>query len=71
MKRHFSNRGEAISEVAAARFLAKRKVSLRASFMTQAERRINSQFWPLQLKKAPHRSSKKQVTQEKDETILL
>jgi hypothetical protein len=47
MQRHFSNRGEAISEVTAARFLAKRKASVRTSFMTQSERRINSLFWPL------------------------
>ena len=39
MKRHFSNRGEALSEVTAARVLANRKGSIKTSFMTQADRR--------------------------------
>lgn len=71
MKRHFSNRGEAISEVTAARSLANRKTSVSTSFMTQAGRRINSPLWSLPLKKAPNRSSQKQTIQKRDETILL
>jgi hypothetical protein len=45
MKRHFSNRGEAIAEVTAARVLASRKIAATASFMTQAERRTSPPFW--------------------------
>jgi hypothetical protein len=48
MKRHFSNRGEAISEVTAARVLASRKTSVKASFMPQGERRTNLPSWFLQ-----------------------
>jgi len=46
MKRHFSNRGEALSEVTAARVLANRKASIKTSYMTQADRRTGSSFWP-------------------------
>ena len=45
MKRHFSNRGEALSDVTAARVLATRKSSVKVSFMTQAQRRASSPFW--------------------------
>lgn len=45
MKRHFSNRGEAQSEVTAARVLANRKASIKTSVMTQADRRTGGPFW--------------------------
>jgi len=45
MKRHFSNRGEALPEVTAARVLADRKAWVRTSFTTQAGRRTGSPFW--------------------------
>jgi hypothetical protein len=45
MKRHFSNRGEALAEVTAARSLASRKGSIRRSFMIQADRRIGLSIW--------------------------
>jgi hypothetical protein len=71
MKRHFSNRGEAISEVTAARVLANRKTAVRASFMTQAERRTNPPFWSLQRVDARNRPTKKQSKRNDDDTILL
>jgi len=37
MKRHFSNRGEALPEVTAARVLAHRKGSVKTSFVTQVD----------------------------------
>jgi hypothetical protein len=45
MKRHFSNRGEALAEVTAGRGLADRKTSVRTAFMTQAGRRAKSSPW--------------------------
>jgi hypothetical protein len=45
MKRHFSNRGEALAEVTAARSVVDRRASVRAAFMTQAERRAKSPAW--------------------------
>ncbi len=46
MKRHFSNRGEALAEATAMQGLARRKTSVKAAFMTQAARRTKSQPWP-------------------------
>jgi hypothetical protein len=45
MKRHFSNRGEALAEVTAGRGLADRKASVRAAFMNQVGRRARSPQW--------------------------
>ncbi len=45
MKRHFSNRGEALAEVTAARSVADRRASVRAAFTTQADRRAKSPRW--------------------------
>lgn len=71
MKRHFSNRGEAISEVTAVRALASRKTAVRASFMNQAERRANPPFWSFQGVEVRNRPGKKQPKRHDDGTILL
>jgi len=71
MKRHFSNRGEAISEVTAARVLASRRTAVRTSFMTQAERRTTPLFWSLQRVETRNRPSKKQPKRNDDHTIVL
>jgi hypothetical protein len=71
MKRHFSNRGEAISEVTAVRALASRKTAVRASFMTQSERRTNPPFWSFQQVEVRNRPEKKQPKRHADDTILL
>jgi hypothetical protein len=71
MKRHFSNRGEALSEVTAARVLASRKTAVRASFMTQAERRTNPLFWSLQRVEVGNRPRKSQLKGNNHGTILL
>jgi hypothetical protein len=71
MKRHFSNRGEAISEVTAARVLATRKTAVKASFMIQAERRTNPPFWSLQKVEVRSRPRKKQPKRNDDDPILL
>jgi hypothetical protein len=70
MKRQFSNRGEALSEVTAARVLASRRTAIRTSFMTQAERRTNPPFWSLQ-RVAENRPKKKQAKGNDHDTILL
>jgi len=71
MKRHFSNRGEGISEVTAARALATRKTAVSASFMTQAERRTNPPFWSLQKVEVGNRPRKKQPKGSHNNMILL
>lgn len=71
MKRHFSNRGEAISEVTAVRFLATRKTAVRTSFMTQAEGWTNLPFWSLQQAEVRTRPRKKHLKRNDDDTILL
>lgn len=71
MKRHLSNRGEALSEVTAARVLANRKASVRASFMTQADRRTNPPFWSLSRAEVRKRPRKKQPRRNEDDMILL
>ncbi len=71
MKRHFSNRGEAISEVTAARVLASRRTAIRTSFMTQAERRTNPSLWSLQPVAAKNHPRRKQPKGTDHGTILL
>ena len=71
MKRHFSNRGEAISEVTAARALASRKTSAKSSPMTQAERRTNPLFWSLQRVEARNGPRKEHPKRNEDDRILL
>ena len=71
MKRHFSNRGEAISEVTAARVLATRKTAVKASFMAQVQRRTNPPFWSLQKVEVGNRPRKKQPKGNHNDMILL
>jgi hypothetical protein len=70
MKRPFSNRGEAISEVTAARVLVSRKTAVKASFMTQVERRTNPPFWPLQKVEVGNRPRKKQPKPSQSDILL-
>ena len=44
MQRHFSNRGEALAEVTAARMLAKRRTG-KQGFITQPDRGLTRQKW--------------------------
>lgn len=71
MKRHFSNRGEATSEVTAACVLASRKGSVKASFMPRGERRTNLPFWTLQRVKVGNHPRKKQTRRDEDDTIMF
>lgn len=45
MHRHFSNRGEALAEVTAARMLGARKYSAKSASITQDGRRVTTQQW--------------------------
>jgi len=71
MKRHFSNRGEALAEVTAARWLASRKASAKTSFMIQADRRIGSSTWLLPPKGTTSPRKTKQKVPNDEVTIVL
>jgi len=71
MKRHFSNRGEALPEVTAARVLANRKASVRTSFVTQADRRIGSPFWFSRRVEVTNPPRRRQPRPKEDATISL
>jgi hypothetical protein len=71
MKRHFSNRGEAISEVTATQVLASRKASVKASFMPHGERRTNLPFRSLQGVEVGNHPRKKQTRRNEDDTIMF
>jgi hypothetical protein len=71
MKRHFSNRGEALSEVTAARVLANRTASTKTSFKTQADRRTGRPFWSSGRVEVMNSPKKRQPRQKEDVTISL
>jgi len=71
MKRHFSNRGEALAEVTAARVLAHRKGSVKTSFVTQAGPRSSVPFWSSQRKEVTHHPQRRQPRRKDDVTISL
>jgi hypothetical protein len=71
MKRHFSNRGEALSEVTAARGVANRHTSVRAAFMTQADRRERSPHWFSQREETTSPRKRKLKRPNEDVTIVL
>jgi hypothetical protein len=70
MKRHFSSRGEAISEVTAARVLASRKASAKAPFIL-GERRANLPHWFLHRVEVGNHPRKKQTGRHEDDTIMF
>ncbi len=71
MKRHFSNRGEALSEVTAARALANRKASIKTSFTTPADRRTGSPFWSSGRVEVMNSPKKREPRRKEDVTISL
>jgi hypothetical protein len=64
MQRHFSNRGEALAELTAARMMASRRRPRKSAFATQANRRATTMQWfsqpvgikPQPKKKQPNRT---------------
>lgn len=71
MKRHFSNRGEALSEVTATRVLANRKGSVKTSFTTRGGRQTGSRFWSSQRKEVTTPPQRRQPRRKEDVTISL
>jgi len=71
MKRHFSNRGEALSEVTAARVLANRKASIKTSFVTRGELQTGARFWSSQRKEVTNPPKRSQPRRKEDFTISL
>ncbi len=71
MKRQRSNRGEALSEVTAARALANRKALVRTSFMTQTDRQTNWPFWSSQRVEVRNPRKRKHPKGKEEDTILL
>lgn len=71
MKRHFSNRGEALSEVAAAHSLTDRKTSIKAAFRTQIDSRARSQPWFTQPPEILNRPKRKPPKRNEDATVFL
>ena len=71
MKRHFSNRGEALSEVTTARSLTDRKTSIKAAFRTQVDRRAGSQPWFPQPLEISSRSKKGPPKRKGDVAVFL
>jgi hypothetical protein len=70
MQRHFSNRGEALAEVTAARTSAGRKRSAQAEFTTQG-RRSKVQQWFSQPVETTTPAKRKQPIQDANITPLL
>jgi len=60
MQRHFSNRGEALAEVTAARMLGRRKRSPQSAFTTQPRRGTRSEVWFARPEEATPSRRKKQ-----------
>jgi hypothetical protein len=72
MQRHFSNRGEALAEVTAARMLVGRKRSRQSAFTSQACRRTKPELWFSQPVEATRpRPKRKQPNPNVDVTTFL
>ena len=71
MQRHFSNRGEALAEVTAARMLVGRKRSARSEFTTRPVGGLSPSNGSLSLRKQRLRPKKKQPNRNVDVTPLL
>ncbi len=71
MKRHFSNRGEALSEVTATRNLTDRKTSVKSAFRTRVGRKAESQPWLPQPLEIPSRPKRNPSTRNRDATVFM
>ena len=70
MQRHFSNRGEPLAEVTAARMLAGRRGS-KAGFTGQPGRRVIRQTWFSERVEKPRAAKKPHVAPSSEETAIL
>ncbi len=71
MQRHFSNRGEALSEVTAARVLARRRQTAKSSFTKQDVRRNTPAEWFARPEETTHRPGTKLPHREGNDFLLL
>jgi hypothetical protein len=72
MQRHFSNRGEALAEVAAAKMMAGRKPPTKSGLGNQPGRRITSGQWQSQAVEVirPAKPSTKKESKAKVQSVL-
>ena len=71
MQRHFSNRGEALAEVTAARVLARRKQPGNSALVTSAGRRVTTKQWFSQPVEAIRQPKKIKPKRYGDATTVL
>lgn len=71
MQRHFSNRGEALSEITAARVLARRRKRAKSVPTKQDVRRNMPAEWFVRPAEATHRPVMKPPHREGDDSPLL
>jgi hypothetical protein len=71
MQRHFSNRGEALPEITAARMLAGRKTSAHSAFTTRVGRRSKPEQWFVQPAGIPNFPKRKPQQRGEDTTLVL
>ena len=69
MQRHFSSRGEALSEVTAARVLARRTPSQKA--VAKGARRSAAEQWFVRVAERTHRPEKKQVDRNEHHNVSV
>ncbi len=70
MQRHFSNRGEPLAEVTAARMLASRRGS-KAGLAAQPGRGVTRQTWFSERVQKPRAAKKPHVAPPSEETAIL
>ena len=71
MQRHFSNRGEALAEVVAARMLARRKRFAESELTVQGGRQGKAAQWFTKPAEAPQRPKPKPPKHDGDVTPVL
>ena len=71
MQRHFSNRGEALAEVTAARMLARRKARVNSAFTARAGGRFASEQWFSHAAEAIRQPKKGTPKRNEDVTTIL
>jgi len=71
MQRHFSNRGEAVAEVTAARMLARRKARVKLTFGTRTGRQVTPEQWFSRRVQTTARPKRKPPARNGDVTIVL
>jgi len=71
MQRHFSNRGEALAEVTAARVLARRTQLAKSTCITKSGRQGTTEQWFARPVETNHRPERKRPNRSGDVTPFL